>query len=101
MIFQNLKSGFAQAWANKRMIVVFYLANLFFGLLIMLPLRAIMKDFIGNSTMGATLGGSLDMDFLFEFFKHNSQAISAFSALILIVPISNWLFTLFLSGGAL
>jgi hypothetical protein len=87
--------------ANKRMTAVFYAANLFFGLLLMLPLRAIVKNFIGDSTMGLELGGSLDMDFLFELLKNNSQLFSTFGALVLIVPASNWLFTLFLSGGAL
>ncbi|MCI0695883.1 hypothetical protein L0337_28265 [candidate division KSB1 bacterium] len=101
MILNSLKTGFAQVRANKRLVVVFYLANLFFGLLLMLPLRAIVKDFIGNSQMGAKLGGPLDMDFLFEFFKHSSEAVPAFMGLVLIVPAANWLFTLFLSGGAL
>jgi hypothetical protein len=100
MILNSLKSGFVQVRANKRMVAVFYLANLFFGLLLMLPLRAIVKDFIGNSQMGAKLGGPLDMDFLFELFKHSGEVIPAFMGLLLIVPAANWLFTLFLSGGA-
>lgn len=101
MILNSLKTGFAQVRANKRLVVVFYLANLFFGLLLMLPLRAIVKDFIGNSQMGEKLGGPLDMDFLFEFFKHSSEVVPAFMGLVLIVPAANWFFTLFLSGGAL
>ncbi|MDZ7362752.1 MAG: hypothetical protein ONB46_18795 [candidate division KSB1 bacterium] len=100
MIWNSLKTGFAQVWANKRLILVFYLANLFFGLLLMLPLRAMLSDFIGNSEMGAKLGGPLDMDFLFEFFKHSGEVVPALTGLLLIVPIANWLFTLFLSGGA-
>jgi hypothetical protein len=101
MILSSLKAGFAQVRANMRMVVVFYAANLFFGLLLMLPLRAIVKNFIGDSTMGLKLGGSLDMDFLFELVKNNSQLFSTFGALMLIVPACNWLFMLFLSGGAL
>jgi hypothetical protein len=100
MILNSLKSGFAEVRANKRMVVVFYLANLFFGLLLLLPLRAILHNFVDNSQMGAKLGGPLDMDFLFEFFKHNGEVIPAFMGLVLIVPAANWLFTLFLSGGA-
>jgi hypothetical protein len=100
MILSSLKSGFAQVQANRRMMAVFYLANFFFGLLLMLPLRAIVKDFIGNSLMGAKLGGPLDMDFLFEFFKHSGEVVPVFMGLIIIVPAANWLFTLFLSGGA-
>ncbi len=100
MILNSLKSGFNQVRANKRLVAVFYLANLFFGLLLMLPLRAMLSDFIGNSQMGEKLGGPLDMDFLFEFFQHSGEVIPAFMGLILIVPAANWLFTLFLSGGA-
>jgi hypothetical protein len=100
MILNSLKSGFAQVRANKRLVAVFYLTNLFFGLLLLMPLRAILRDFIGNSQMGAKLGGPLDMDFLFEFFKHSGEVVPAFMGLILIVPAANWLFTLFLSGGA-
>ncbi|MGH7451986.1 MAG: hypothetical protein ACRENG_11600 [bacterium] len=100
MILNSLKSGFARVRANKRMVAVFYLANLCFGLLLMLPLRSILKSFIDNSQMGAKLGGPLDMDFLIEFFKHPEGAVPAFMGLLLVVPAANWLFTLFLSGGA-
>jgi hypothetical protein len=100
MILHTLKSGFAQVRANKRMIAVFYLANFCFGLMFMLPLRSILKSFVGNSQMGARLGGPLDMDFLIEFFKHNEGVVPAFMGLFLIVSAANWLFTLFLSGGA-
>jgi hypothetical protein len=100
MILNSLKSGFAQVRTNKRLVVVFYLANLLFGLLLMLPLRSILAEFVGDSVMGSKLGGLLDMDFLFEFIKHKGEAASAFGGLILIVPAVYWLFTLFLSGGA-
>lgn len=100
MILHSLKFGFAQVRANKRMVAVFYLANLGFGLLLMLPLRSILKSFVGNSQMGAKLGGPLDMNFLIEFLKHTDGVVPAFMGLILIVPAANWLFTLFLSGGA-
>lgn len=101
MIFSSLVSGFAQVRAHKRLVVIFYLANLFFGVLLLLPLRALMQDFIGASTLGASLGGNLDMDFLFEFLKYQEGAVSVFMALVFIVPAANWLVGLFLSGGAL
>jgi len=101
MILQSLQSGWQMVRANKRLIAVFYLANLSFGLLLMWPLRAMLKDFIGDSMMGEKLGGALDMDFLFEFIKHNEQAGAVFYGLVFIVPAVAWLFTLFLSGGAL
>ncbi len=100
MILHSLKFGFAQVRANRRMVAVFYLANLCFGLLLLLPLRSILKSFVGDSQMAAKLGGPLDMDFLIEFLKYNDGVVPAFMGLILIVPAANWLFTLFLSGGA-
>jgi hypothetical protein len=101
MMLQSLQAGWQMVRANKRLVAVFYLANLFFGLLLMWPLRVMLQNFIGDSTMGNKLGGALDMDFLFEFLKHNEQAGSVFYGLVFIVPAVAWLFTLFLSGGAL
>ncbi len=100
MILKSVKSGFAQMWANKRLVLVYYLANLFFGLILMLPLRSVLNKFVGHSLMGAKLGGYLDADFLVEFFKYNSSTIDSIKGLFLIVPLSYWLFSLFLSGGA-
>jgi hypothetical protein len=101
MILTSLKSGFAQVRANKRLVAVFYLANLFFGLLLMLPLRSALDRYISHSLMGAKLGGLLDMDFFFEFLKHTRPGSAAAGGLIFFVPVVYWLFTLFLSGGAL
>lgn len=99
-MLNSLQTGLARMWANKRMVLVFYLASFFFGLLMLMPMRSIMNSFIGNSFLGAELGGRLDMDFLFEFIKNKSEAAQAFGGLMLIVPAAYWLFSLFLSGGA-
>ncbi len=100
MILNSIKSGIIQVFATKRMIFVFFLASFCFGLVIMLPFRAILSDFVGPSMMGAKLGWLLDGDFLFDFFQNKSSAISAVQGLILVVPAFYWLFNLFLSGGA-
>jgi len=100
MILNSLKLGFNQVRNTKRLILVFFMANFFFALIVMLPFRAILSDFIGNSLMGAKLGGHLDMDFLFEFFKNKSSTISAVQSLLLFSAVIYWLFNLFLSGGA-
>ena len=101
MILNSIKSGIIRVLAAKRMILVFYLASFCFGLVIILPLRAVLSDFVGDSMMGAKLGGPLDGDFLFDFFRNKSSAISAVQGLILVIPAFYWLFTLFLSGGAI
>ena len=100
MILSSIKSGMIRVWETKRMVFVFFLANFFFALIIMLPFRAALSDFIGGSLMGTKLGGNLDMDFLFEFLQNSSSAISSIGGLILLIPVSYWLFSLFLSGGA-
>ena len=100
-MLKSFQAGWQMVRANQRMIAVFYLANLFFGVLLMWPLRAMLGHYIGDSMMGEKLGGALDMDFLFEFFKHNPQVTPLFWGLVVVVPGAAWLFTLFLSGGAL
>ncbi len=101
MILAGLEHGFAQMRANPRMVLVFYLANFFFGLILLLPFRAMLSSYLGDSAMGAKLGGPLDMDFVFEFFSNNQGVTAMQTSLLLIVPGLYWLFGLFLSGGAL
>lgn len=101
MIFSSIKHGFSRAWSNKRMLLVFYLANLLLAFVVMWPLRAMLQSFIGHSVMGAELAGRLNWDFVFEFFNKVSSAPSVFASLALVVPVLYWLITLFLSGGAL
>lgn len=99
MIFSSIKNGVAQVWSSKRMIFIFYAINVVFGLVLMLPVRTVLKDFAGHSLMGKALAGRLSMDFLFDFFKHNSEVGSMFGALLIVAAVY-WLLALFLSGGA-
>ncbi|MBI4809898.1 MAG: hypothetical protein HY800_00290 [Ignavibacteriales bacterium] len=99
-MIKSLKSGFVAAWRNKRMIFVYYLVNLLLGLMIVLPFRMIISDFVGNTLMGEKLAGRLDMDFLFEFIIKSSGGIDALKGSLLIIPLLYWLCGLFLSGGA-
>ncbi len=101
MIFKILKNGFSQTWNNKKLILIYYLINLVFGIIILLPFRAILNEYIGSSLMGQTLAGRLDMDFLFELFAHRGEALKSGMSLLLIVPVLYWLMQLFLSGGVL
>jgi hypothetical protein len=100
MIFSSLISGFAAAWRNKRMIVVYYLANFLFALVLMLPMYYIINSFVGYSLVGQKLANRMDMDFLMEFLTRPNTGIIAVRGLMLIVPALYWLFGLFLSGGA-
>jgi hypothetical protein len=100
MILASLKSGIQKTAANKRMILIFYLGNLILGLIIILPLRAIIDEFVGYRLMGAKLAGRLDMDFLFELLLHNHSFGDVLRGMIFFAPAVYWLFLLFLSGGA-
>lgn len=101
MILSSIKTGISLTWQNKRMVLIYYLANLFFGIILMLPFRSILNKFIDNSMMGEKLAGRLDMDFFFEFLKNSPNIAPTYLGLLLIVPAIYWLFNLFLSGGAL
>jgi hypothetical protein len=100
MIINAIKSGIKQLGSNKRIILIYYLANLLFGIVLMLPFRSILNRFVGYSLMGEKLAGRMDMDFLFEFFKENPNFFSTYSMLLLILFTTFWLLSLFLSGGA-
>lgn len=100
MVIKSIKSGIVQAWANKRMILIFYLPNLFFGLLIMFPFRSFVNKFVGYSLMGTKLGERLNLDFIFEFLKYNSINPATIMSLFLFVLAIYWVVVLFLSGGA-
>ncbi len=101
MILASLKSAIQKTFANKRLILIFYLTNLILGLIVILPLRAIIDEFVGYRLMGAKLADRLDMDFLFELLLHKDSFLDVMRGLILFVPAVYWLFLLFLSGGAL
>ncbi len=100
MILNAIKSGIRQMWSNRRIVLIYYLANLLFGIVLMLPFRSILGRFVGSSLMGEMLAGKLNMDFLFEFFKENPNVFSTYAILLLALPIAYWLLNLFLSGGA-
>jgi hypothetical protein len=83
MILSSIKTGISQTWQNKRMALIYYLANLFFGIILMLPFRSMLSKFIGTSLMGEKLAGRLDLDFLFEFIKENPNFFSTYTVLFL------------------
>jgi hypothetical protein len=101
MVFACLKAGLSQVWSNKGILFIFYMANLLSGMVLMLPFRAMLNNFIGYSLMGDKLGGLIDMDFLFEFLINSS----GLGGIVLVSgPVIFGLYglvNLFLSGGAL
>lgn len=100
MTIQSLKAGFAQISSNRRMIIVYYLTSLIFGLILMTPLWSSLRSFVGASEMGRILAGNFDWDFLFEFIKNTPNLISTLLWLIVLIFSVHIFWSLFLSGGA-
>ncbi|MFC1475731.1 hypothetical protein ACFLQW_01860 [Candidatus Zixiibacteriota bacterium] len=101
MVAKSIGAGISQIWTNKRLLVPFYLANLFGGLLIMLPFAGVLDDFVWKSQMKQKLGQAFDYDFLFELLHHSDSGLAGVQGLILGVPLAYLLMAVFLSGGAL
>jgi hypothetical protein len=101
LVLATLGSGLKLVSRHKRVIVPFYLANLLFGLLITLPLGALLDEFVGGSLMRERLGQAMNYDLFFEFLLKNGTALASLQGLLLVGPVVYWLLALFLSGGAL
>jgi hypothetical protein len=100
MVLKSLSSGFSTALGHKRMVLIFYLANLIAGLIIMIPFRSLVSSLVGYSLMGKELAGGLNMDFIPELLIKSATAFDTATALLLLFPFLYWLWNLFLSGGA-
>jgi len=100
MIIGCLKMGLTQVWSSKRLLLPFYLANLFFGLLIMLPFAYTLDDFVGPSLMRQETGQAMDYDFFFEFIHYAASGLNTATGMIMIIPFVYWIVSLFLSSGA-
>jgi len=101
VVLAALRTGLTLVARHKRLIVPFYLTNLLFGLLITLPLGALLDEFVGGSLVRERLGQTMDYDLLVEFLFKNGKALASLQGLILVVPGVYWLLALFLSGGAM
>ncbi len=101
MIWKSFKSGLSQAWSTKRLVLVLYLASAILGLLIALPVRAVLLDFAGRSLEGAALVNGVSTGFFLELLFHNEAGLVALRAPSLFASAAYLVLSLFLSGGAL
>jgi len=101
MIFKSLYRGFVQLWMNKPILLIFYLTNFLFGVMLMLPFRSVVGNFIGYSLMGEQLGGRFNMDFVFEFLTYNKTFPPIFFGMFVFMFAVYSLWKIFLSAGAL
>jgi hypothetical protein len=99
-MIESLTSGFRIAVREKRIVLIFYLINLLFALVVMLPVRSAVSSFAGGTFSGEGLASHLDMDFLSEFIHANGTVLPATVIALLAAATVYWLVNLFLSGGA-
>ena len=100
MVFAFLRIGLKQSWRYRKIWLFFYLLNLLCGLLVTLPWRATLDDFLGNSLMNDYLGGSLDWHPIIELFINNPALNNTLAAAIIAAAILYVGGNIFLSGGA-
>lgn len=100
MLRTSLKTGLEQLHANWRMVLVYYLSSLVFGLILTLPMWTSLRQFVGASEMGALLAGRLDWDFVIEFLHNNPSLLPTLQRLLALMFLLHTLWSLFLSGGA-
>ena len=100
MIWKSFKSGLCQAWSTKRLVALLYLASAILGLLIALPVRAVLLDFAGRSLEGAALVNGVSTGFFFELLLHNEAGLAGLRTPALFASVAYLLASLFLSAGA-
>ena len=100
MILASLKTGFSQMFRTKRMLFIYYGINLVFGLIVMLPARALVKSIAGSTLTGGRLAGNLDIEFILELIIQQHGAVAELFGLVAGAAILYLLVELFLSGGA-
>lgn len=100
MVFASLKAGFYLMWTNRRIVYIFYLANLLLGILLMIPFRQFVKSFAGESLMAEKLAGPIDIDFIFDLIRENPALNEVLILMIVFGLLLYLLVNLFLSGGA-
>jgi hypothetical protein len=101
MMFSAMTNGFRHLWHTKRLVLVYYLANLVLALAAAYPLTRAFSSFAGHSLMAKKLALGFDFDLLFEFLHENAGALSAFTGIFLGALALYILLGLFFSGGAL
>jgi len=101
MIFSSVIAGLHRAWSAKRMIAIYYVANLLCGMALALPLRSFLNTHIGTTLLGEALGGRVDMNIVADIINDHPDLFTTWSGLLWLVPAFYLFSNLFLSGGAL
>jgi hypothetical protein len=96
---QYITKGFARMWANKRLVLVFYLANLIIGLLAIWPFNKLVGNFVGNSMIGQLPNSLENFYFISDLTRLNGPGMGTAINMILVMAVIYLLLSLFFSGG--
>jgi hypothetical protein len=100
-VLRSLAFAFTETWRNKRLLLVYYLASLVFGLLVAVPAAAALSRFLGRSLLGAKLAGPFDPEILAIFVRHQPESVWLLAVFLAIAWMLHKIFFLFLSGGTI
>ena len=100
-MIKSIKFGFSRVWTGHGLVLHYFLANLVFAGLIMLPWWFSLKKYAGHSLLDGRPGGIGNFSFLGEFMINNPSSWAIMLPIAGISIIAYLLFSHFLAGGAL
>lgn len=100
-ILQAIFAGWHIALKHKRILLLFYLANLFFALLAALPVYMAARDSFNFSRAGVEMSGTLNAGLLIDFIFANFDYIAASAVVFVVVASLYLLLNIFLTGGTI
>ena len=100
-VFMMCYSGVRQVLAVKRVVLIFFLANLLLGLLMILPVFTLVDASLSQSLFGQRLTSRFEILWLQDLFYNQGDALLTLLPLWLAVAVIYVLVQLFLTGGAL
>jgi len=100
-ITKFMSYGLGVAWRSKRLILLFFVANLTLGWLAVRPLDRGLQRTLSHSTWSQSLEKQFDMTFLVDFGRRHGDAISATWATATAALFVYFFVNLFLVGGAI
>jgi hypothetical protein len=100
-IRKALKKGTFLTWNNKRLWLLLFTVQFVFALMVLLPLRSRLLDWLGNSLLGEEILRGNGALVLVEFLIHHAQTVSTIKAVLMIAGVIYLVITLFLNGGIL
>lgn len=96
-----VSDGFRQVLKNWKMLILFYLINVIWALLITLPFSGMLTKSLGNSLAAKELLQGFDFQIFFEFLKDQPLAMPSLMKNLLIFSLLYLPLTLFFMGGVI